>query len=165
MQSWHFASDDYPSTLRETAWRAAIERVGLSAEARHDDLRAYSHHRLSPLGGSFSVVSARSQRFRSLGQADGAMLVVLHLEGKGLLDNGQQAHALAVGDFALFPEGVDFDLVCDGPFRQIWLRLPSIAFSRRMLPPQAFKGRPIAGDSGLGHVLSQLLRSVSDWFC
>ena len=162
VQSWHFASDDYPSTLRETAWRAAIERAGLSAESGQEDLRAHSHHRLSPLGGSFSIVSARSQRFRSLGQDDGAMLVVLHLEGKALLQNDQQAHALAVGDFAIFPAGVDFDLVCDGSFRQVWLRLPSIAFSRRMLPPQAFRVLPIAGDSGLGHVLSQLLRSVSD---
>jgi acetamidase/formamidase/AraC-like DNA-binding protein len=162
VQSWHFASDDYPSTLRETAWRAAIERAGLSAETGSEELRAHSQHRLSPLGGSFSIVSARSQRFHSLGESDGAMLVVLHLEGKALLQNNQQAQALAVGDFAIFPAGVDFDLVCDGPFRQVWLRLPSIAFSRRMLPPQAFRVLPIAGDSGLGHVLSQLLRSVSD---
>lgn len=162
MQSWHFASDDYPSALRDTAWRAAIERAGLSAEIGQEDLRAHSHHRLSPLGGSFSIVSARSQRFRSLGQDDGAMLVVLHLEGKALLQNDRQAHALAAGDFAIFPAGVDFDLVCDGPFRQVWLRLPSIVFSRRMMPPQAFRVLPIAGDSGLGHVLSQLLRSVSD---
>ena len=162
VQSWHFASDDYPSTLRETAWRAAIERAGLSTEIGPDELRAYSHHRLSPLGGSFSVVSARSQRFRSLGQSGDAMLIVLHLEGKGLLNNDQQVHALAVGDFAIFPAGVDFDLVCDGLFRQVWLRLPSIAFSRRMLPPRAFRVLPIPGDSGLGHVLSQLLRSVSD---
>lgn len=162
MQSWQFASDDYPSTLRETAWRAAIERAGLSAETGYDELRAYSHHRLSPLGGSFSIVSARSQRFRSLGHDDGAVLVVLHLEGKALLRDEQQVHALALGDFAIFPAGVDFDLDCDGSFRQVWLRLPSIAFSRRMLPPQAFRGLVIAGDSGLGHVLSQLLRSVSD---
>lgn len=162
VQSWHFASDDYPSTLRETAWRAAIERAGLSAETGAEELRARSHHRLSPLGGSFSVVSALSQRFRSLGESDGAMLVVLHLEGKALLQNDQQPHALAIGDFAIFPASVDFDLVCEGAFRQVWLRLPSIAFSRKMLPPQAFRALPIAGDSGLGYVLSQLLRSVSD---
>lgn len=164
MQSWRFTSDDYPPNLGNEALRIAVDRTGLTITTHNNDPpHVYLYQRLSAFGSFFTVIAGDPQHFHASERVDaGALLIVLHLDGRGALHNAEHTQPLKPGDFVIHPTGVGFKLSYESHFRQMWIRMPNIALKKRLLSANPFRSSLISGESAFDRVLSTLLCSVSE---
>ena len=119
----------------------------------------------SPLGMDFAVISATPQEIsgRNTNQPAAVWIAVL-LEGEARFWDGETTTALRTGDIIYGPSGVNAALTLSTPFRLLFINAPRVALDHRLLAPQSLKVGRFAGERGLGHVFSGLLRATAETF-
>jgi AraC-like DNA-binding protein len=162
-EDWRFTSETYPADGAVERWRDTMGRIGLQSDptgaegAVHD----VASSRASPLGIEFVRLSSGPQSLgRPAGSDPGLLVAAMLLEGEARFDG----RTLTRGDLLIAPPGEPFSLAFGSRFRLLGLRVPLAAFRARLATPKIHRIVHVPGRIGIGHVLSQLLASVSDSF-
>jgi AraC-like DNA-binding protein len=83
--------------------------------------------------------------------------------GQALMRQGDREVLLRPGDFALHDSTRPWQLAFDGDFFQTVLQLPRAALLRRLGPSEDLVALRVDGTTGLGGMLSQMLRELPRW--
>ncbi|RZA10502.1 MAG: hypothetical protein EOP02_34280, partial [Proteobacteria bacterium] len=161
--AWAFDATSLPAQDRAAAWAGAMRRLHLPfAEPAHGDAAVGTVLAVtSPMGFEFALVSGGPQTIagRVPDEAAGLWLGLL-VEGTAWLET-QEAQVPLSSDMLIYgATGVDASLRFDGPFRQLFVRIPSIAIDARMLAPLARKVSIIEPGTIARHGLLALLHSI-----
>jgi AraC-like DNA-binding protein len=165
MKAWRFTTDSYPPAERLQAWREAMSRLRLPLgeppenQSFHGDVSCL----ISPLGMDFAMMAASAQAIsgRNPNQPAAVWLVVL-IEGAATFWNGDTTVALAPGDIAYGPTGVNAALRLSTAFRLLFISVPRVALDHRLIAPHSLRVGHLSGATGLDHVFSGLLRATAD---
>ena len=158
----NFSSEGHTGPHRVEAWSAAMRLTGFQTTVDVRDPGFYGSiaSRSSPRGIVFSRVSSSAQRISFDGAAASGMLVIcLHLDGSGHLDDAANLNAHDVV-FALASSA--FSLAFSSPFRQLFVRVPLETLILRVKTVSIPKAVRIQGRSGLGYLFSRFLANVSE---
>ena len=93
-----------------------------------------------------------------------ALREVLHhlLEGVAEFNDGNNDYEIAAGDMTYGPSGVPATLRFKTDSRQLFIKVPELALSQRMIAPLSLSVGYLPGHSGISHVLSGMLQSLAD---
>ena len=160
--AWSFDVGTLPAAERAAAWAAAMQRLQLpfaeTAEAG-GTVRAIT----SPMGFEFALMTGGALTIagRTPGAAPGLWLGLL-IDGKATLET-DEAHLPLSRDLLIYgATGVDASLRFESRFRQLFVRIPSVAIDARMLAPLARRIAIIEPETLVAHGLLSLLRSIAD---
>ena len=117
---------------------------------------------ISPMGFEFALVSGGPQIIsgRTPGAEPGLWLGLL-IEGEARLQTSESDCPLDYETLIYGATGVDAALHFQGRFRQLFVRIPSVAIDARLLTPLAARVSTITPDSIASHGLLSLLKSVA----
>lgn len=164
-RAWRFSTDALAPEAREGAWREVMQRLRLplTRVAEPEPFRGSVSCLVSPLGMDFAVMSASAQEIsgRNPHQPAAVWIVVL-LEGEASFWDGETTTALRTGDIIYGPTGIDAALRLTTAFRLLFISAPRVALDHRLLAPMALRVGRFAGERGLGHVFSGLLRGTAE---
>ncbi len=165
MKAWRFSTGDYPHGERLTAWREVMTRLRLPLGEPPDQepFQGEVACIVSPLGMDFAVMAASPQAIsgRNRDQPAAVWLVVL-LAGEATFFDGETTTPLAVGDICYGPTGMNAALRLASPFRLLFISAPRVALDHRLIAPLSLRVGRLAGDHGVGHVFSGLLRATAE---
>ncbi len=114
--------------------------------------------RIVECAGTLQSVT-RSKHHIARDRADGFGLVIQHLGGNVLSQDGREA-VLGPGDFVLLDTTRPFRIGINSGFAQTVVMLPRSTLLRRLGAPEPYIGRHIDGATGVGGMLSPLLRAL-----
>lgn len=164
-KAWRFSTESYSRGERREAWREVMTRLRLPLGKMPEDepFQAAVSCLTSPLGMDFALMSATPQEIsgRNPNQPAAVWLVVL-LQGEATFWDGETTIDLETGDIAYGPTGVNAALRLTSRFRLLFISAPRVALDHRLIAPLSLRVGRLAGDSGLGHVFSGLLRATAD---
>ncbi|WP_293453511.1 AraC family transcriptional regulator [Phenylobacterium sp.] len=165
VRAWRFATDSVAPTERQQAWREVMGRLRLplAGVAAPEPFHASVSCLASPLGMDFAVISGTPQEISGrnpIGPV--AVWIVVLLEGEVTFWDGETTTTLKTGDIAYGPTGIDAALKLTTPFRLLFINAPRVALDHRLLTPLALRVGRFAGERGLGHVFSGLLRGAAE---
>jgi AraC-like DNA-binding protein len=160
--TWSFDAFSLPAPERPEAWAQAMRRLQLpfaEPAAAAGTVQAIT----TPMGFEFAIVTGGPQSIagRTPGAEPGLWLGLL-IEGSASLETQEKALALSPDILIYGATGVDASLRFDGAFRQLFVRIPSVAIDARMLSPLAKRIAVIKPNSIGSHGLLALLRSAAD---
>lgn len=165
MKAWQFTTDTFAQCDRQEAWLKAMRRLCLPIGqiSQTDDFQGTVSCIASPMGIEFALVSAGPQEISGhySGQEEAIWLSLL-LDGEALLIKDEKNIKLTPGDIIYGPTGVDATLKFSSSFRQIFIKLPHLAINPRLISPLSLQLGYLAGQTGINHVLSGMLRSLAD---
>ena len=164
MQTWKFNTDAIAPEDRYDAWCHAMARLNLPLGYIAD--RAGFHGSVSclvsPLGIEFAVVDAAAQEIAgSFPKQPSAIWLSLLVEGEGALHDGLHSVPLAPGDLLYGPTGVPARLTFSTAFKQLFIKVPHVALSPRLVAPLSLPLGHISGKRGVNHIFSQMLSALA----
>ncbi len=111
----------------------------------------------NPCSTASNVSHTRSCVARTSGDS-----YLLHLQLNGHSSNRQSGSeaTLRTGDFTLCDTSRPYDLTFDVQNKMLVMVIPKLALKRRIANPGLYACLPMSGNSGMGRVVSQMLRSV-----
>ena len=117
----------------------------------------------SPIGMEFTVLEAAPHQISGtfLDQSDAVWLFVI-TEGSALLNIGGEKARLGPGDIAYGPCRIDATLRFPENFKAMYVRIPSLLLSQRVLSPSSMKVGALLAKTGLAKVFSRLLVALSE---
>jgi AraC-like DNA-binding protein len=165
LKAWHFTTESFPPQRQRHAWLDVMRRLCLPIGKPPDtgSFRGTVWCIDSPLGMQFALVDAEPYEIqgRYLNQPAGIWLTLL-LEGNARLSYGQRTIDLVPGDIAYGPTFVEAMLSFSSRFRQLFVNVQRLTLNPRVFAPLSLKLGYLHGRSGVNHVLSGMLRSLSD---
>lgn len=162
--AWSFDAASLPHGERAAAWADAMRRLHLpfagpapQAEAVGRVLAA-----TSPMGFEFALVSGGAQSIagRTPGAEPGLWMGLL-IDGEASLRTDDAPVALSPAMLIYGATGIDATLQFDGAFRQLFVRIPSVAIDARLLAPLAARVSIVEPQSMSGQALLALLHSLA----
>lgn len=170
--AWSFDAAALPPERRAEAWADAMRRLYLpfaspekgKGEGRQEDGQEGSViARTSPMGFDFALVSGGAQTIAGqTPEAERGLWLGLLIEGEAWLEADGETWPLDRGTLIYGATGVDAALGFRGAFRQLFVRIPSLAIDARMLTPLAARVSTIRPDGMAGNALLYLLCSVAN---
>ena len=165
LKVWRFSLENYPCAQRETAWRENMSRVCLPVGKLPVGGSFYgsvSYHE-SPLGMGFALVDAAPHEIsgRYLEQPDAIWLIIV-LEGKAQLVYDSEHIELVAGEIAYGSCRREATMRFPENFRMLYVRIPRLTLSPRILSPLSLNIGYLRGRSGIDHVFAGMLRALSE---
>ncbi|MDC7685050.1 helix-turn-helix domain-containing protein [Asticcacaulis sp. BYS171W] len=165
MPLWKFSVDTVPETERQAAWVDVLRRLKLPVA----DLSSLSRVRGSvmvtttPLGCEFAVLESTPQTYsgRNPDHSSAVWLAVL-ARGEGILDHGGETTVLSPRSIIFGASGVDSTLRLTSDFRMLFIKIPQLAVSPRMITPLGQRVGILPGVSGLEKMFNGLLLNLAD---
>jgi AraC-like DNA-binding protein len=113
-----------------------------------------------------SRVTATAQRVRRTPEliaraAEDRFLVSIQTAGAGRITQDGRVAQLQPGDFALYDSTRPYTLEFGGPFQQFVLMLPGAALRAQLPDAQALTARGVRGSRGAGHLMIEMIRTLS----
>ncbi len=165
MKAWQFSTEAYPAADRASAWRNAMDRLGLPVGglAEREPPSATVTCLTSPLGMEFALIDAGPQAIsgRRTDQPASVWLVVL-LAGQAALESEGVERAMAVGDIAYGPTGQAASLVLESRCRLMFVKTPRVALDHRLVAVRGLKIGRLDASAGVAQIFSGLLRATAD---
>lgn len=164
-QAWTFSSEDYAPALRRHAWAQTMERLRLprGVLADSEDFRASVTCRTTPMGVELALLCSTPQEIagREPRQPTAIWLTLL-LDGEAELDDGTQTRPLRPSDIAYGPTGVEAALRFTSAFRLLFISIPRVALTHRIVATRRLDIGMVEGDTGFGAIYSSLLRATAE---
>ena len=165
MKPWHFTTDTFPESDRRSAWAEAMSRLCLPIGEipASDDFRGAVTCIESPLGIEIARIDASAHEISGeYPNQPSSVWLVLLLEGAAEFFDGRNHHEVIAGDMTYGPSGVPATLKFKTDSRQLFIKIPELALSQRMIAPLSLRVGYLPGQRGISHVLSGMLRSLAD---
>jgi len=162
--AWSCRTADLPAQERAAAWAEAMRRLHLpfAEPARDAGAEGTVLAVTSPMGFEFALVSGGAQAIagRTPGIAPGLWLGLL-IEGAALLEAGDAPVRLSSDMLIHGATGVDACLRFEGPFRQLFVRIPRVAIDARLLAPIEARISIVEPRTMADHGLLALLHGIA----
>lgn len=151
------------------AWEAAVEqscaplRIRLDANCQLNAALVEQQYGAFRLSRVTSVPCSCEHNRQHIAQSpDDAFLYSLQLQGDGRLSQGERSVVINAGDGVLYDCARPFhwDFPCD--LQQLVIRLPRDLFRGRVMNPDQCTAIRVAGDRGIGRLLSTQMRLLLD---
>ena len=165
LKAWHFSTEALPVEQRRAAWEDALNRLCLPVGDGQvgDDFSASVACIVSPLGIEFARIHAGPHTISGVyPNQPSSIWMVLLLAGGAEFFDGRGQHTIAPGDMAYGPSGVPATLEFKTECRQLFIKVPQIALSQRLIRPLSIQVGYLPGRAGISHVLSSLLSALAD---
>lgn len=164
MDSWTFKTDDIAPADRLGAWQQAMERLKLpvSSVAEPDKISGRVTCLVSPLGIELARVSGTPQEVagRYTAQQPGIWLSQL-VSGQATLTDVDRTIDLKPDDLLFGPTGVPARLNFTTDFTQLFVKVPDVALSARLVAPLSMPLGHLSGQSGINHVFARMLSALA----
>ena len=154
-----------PAERRREAWEDALNRLCLPVGdgSVSDDFSASVACIVSPLGIEFARIHAGPHTISGVyPNQPSSIWMVLLLAGEAEFFDGREQHSVAPGDMTYGPSGVPAELEFKTDSRQLFIKVPQIALSQRLIRPLSTRVGYLPGQMGISHVLSRLLAALAD---
>jgi AraC-like DNA-binding protein len=164
VKPWHFNTESLPHRERHRAWTKALHRLCLPAGefADNDDFRGAISCIVSPLGIEFARIDSSAHEISgAYPNQPSSIWLALLLDGVADFFDGEQLHRMAAGDMAFGQSGVAAKLKFKTDSSQLFIKIPEIALSQRMISPLSLDVGFLPGRSGISRVLSGMLNSLA----
>lgn len=164
IKAWKLNTDPFPAAQRRQVWTDAMRRICLpvGAGTKPDDFHGRVHCLTSPLGVEFALVEADALDISGgFPEQSPAIWLTLLLEGEAEAFSRGKRIRIAPGDILYGPTGVDATLRMLTPFRQLFIKAPRMTLNPRCIAPLSLEISHIAGDTGISHVFSAMLRALA----
>lgn len=162
--AWSFDAETLPPDERASAWAEAMRRLHLPFADPAPDAGAVGTvlALTSPMGFEFALVAGGAQAIagRTPGALPGLWLGLL-IDGAARLEAGAAPVVLSPEMLIYGATGVDAALRFDGPFRQLFVRIPRVAIDARLLAPIEAQVSLVEPRTIGGHGLLALLHSIA----
>ena len=165
MKPWHFTTDSIPQAERRGAWAEAMNRLCLPIGEfpTTDDIRCAVSCIVSPLGIEIARIDASPHEISGeYPNQPSSIWLVLLLEGEAVFIDGKKQYEISAGDMTYGPSGVPATLQFKTNSRQLFIKVPEIALSQRMIAPLSLTVGCLPGQTGISHVLSGMLNSLAE---
>lgn len=165
MEAWQFTTQNYDGAARAEAWRDALGRVCLPVGTLPEpqQLQGAISCLVSPMGLEFSLVESDPQEISGrYPNQEAAIWLALMLEGEAVLSNDQRRFNVRPGEVIYGTTGEDATLTYSTPFRQLFVKIPRVALSPRLVAPLNLKLGHFPAKSGIRHVLVGILGSLTE---
>lgn len=165
MRSWTYSTESTPSEQRCSGWRSAMGRLNLPIGAVDVDhnLCGTVSCLTSPLGIEFARVRASPQEISGdYPKQPNAIWLSLLVEGRSTLIDGERRINLLPGDLLYGPTGAQARLLFTTDFCQLFVKVPHVALSPRLLAPLSLPLGYMPCQGGINRVFSQMLAAVAD---
>lgn len=164
MDSWTFTTDDMAPADRPDAWRKAMERLKLpvSSIADPDHMSGRVTCLVSPLGIELARVSGTPQEIAGsyIAQQPGIWLSQL-VSGQATMTDNHWTVDLAPDDLLFGPTGVSARLGFTSNFTQLFIKVPHVALSARLVAPLEMPLGYLSGGTGINHVFARMLSALA----
>ncbi len=111
------------------------------------------------------VISDPQKVLRSKHQISQALeedfLISFQVSNKGMVKQNGRVAILNPGSFALYDSTQPYSLTFDERFHQLVVQMPKKVLSRHLMNPEQYTAIPIAGTTGLGAILTNLIFSLA----
>lgn len=94
--------------------------------------------------------------------SDDYFLVSIQARGRGVVRQDGRDAVLSVGDFALYDSTRPYQLLFDGAFEQIVLKLPGERLRSELRETEALTATTVSGREGAGHLLLGMIRTLRE---
>ncbi len=165
MKPWHFNTDSLPKAERRDAWTEALNRLclPLGEFPDNDNFRGAVSCVVSPLGIEIAKIDASAHEISGeYPNQPSSIWLLLLLDGVAEFFDGLNSHALIAGDMAYGQSGIPARLQFKSDCSQLFIKIPEIALSQRMIAPLSLDVGYLSGQSGVSHVLSGMLCSLAE---
>lgn len=165
MKIWKFTTEEIAASERYDAWCNAMGRLNLPVGSIADstDFQGAISCLISPLGIEFARVDAAAQEISGgFPKQPSAIWLALLVDGRATLVDGERRVELVPGDLLFGPTGVPAHLLFSTPFRQLFVKVPHVALSPRLLAPLSLPLGYLPGQGGINHIFSSMLASLAD---
>ena len=127
------------------------------------DFRASVSCRTSPMGVEFAAIAGTPLDIagRNSDQPSAIWLALL-LDGTAHLEDGTGSQPLSPGDIAFGPTGMAARLRLGTPFHLLFINIPRVALTHRIVSARALGIGKVAGGQGFGAIYSAMLRATAD---
>ncbi len=162
--AWSFDAASLPHGERAAAWADAMRRLHLPFAGPAPEAEAVGRVLAvtSPMGFDFSLVSGGAQSIAGrTPDAEPGLWMGLLIDGDAHLSTDDAPVALSPTMLIYGATGVDASLQYAGPFRQLFVRIPSVAIDARLLAPLAARVSIVEPGTMAGHALLALLHSLA----
>lgn len=167
MTAWHLITDQFPVEQRRDVWRDALEKLKLPLDhlPEDEDFFAKLFCLKSPLGIEFARITSSPQEIsgRLMKKVDAVWLIVL-IEGGATLTHPGGKLELAPQDIIYGQTGIPASLSFSTKFQVLYALIPKSAVNPRLITPLSFGVLHLPGRSGIGHVLSGMLKALAETF-
>ena len=164
MRSWTFSTAQIAPAERHAAWQAAMERLKLpvSSVAEPESFNGGVSCLVSPLGIEVARVEATPQEISGSypAQQPGIWMALL-VDGKASMIDGERRIDLAPDDLLFGPTGVPARLLFTTPFTQLFIKVPHVALSARLVAPLSLPLGYLPGQGGINHVFARMLSALA----
>jgi len=164
MQTWKFNTDTIAASEQHAAWCTAMGRLNLPVGtiAKSSEFFGAVSCLVSPLGIEFARVDSAAQEIAGrYPKQESAIWLSLLLEGKATLIDDEKHIDLEPGDLLFGPTGVPARLVFSTPFQQLFIKVPHVAISPRLLAPLSLPLGYLPGQNGVNHIFSNMLSALA----
>ncbi len=164
MEAWHFTTEAFDEDARGEAWRDALGRVCLppATVPEGKTLQGKLQCIVSPMGIEFSVIESEAQEISGkYPDQEAAIWLALMIEGQAVLSAEDKRFEVAPGDVIFGPSREDATLTCLTEFRMLFVRVPRVALSPRLIAPLSLQMGHFSGRSGIRRIFADLLRSIA----
>ena len=164
MQTWKFTTDNVAPQERYAAWCDAMARLNLPVGSIADPSAFHGSVSclVSPLGIEFARVHAATQEISGdYPKQPSAIWLSLLVDGKATVHNGARRIDLVPGDLLFGPTGVPARLVFPTDFTQLFIKVPHVALSPRLIAPLSLPLGYLPGQGGVNHIFSQMLGALA----
>ncbi len=162
--AWSFDAASLPHGERAAAWADAMRRLHLPFAGPAPEAEAVGRVLAvtSPMGFDFSLVSGGAQSIAGrTPDAEPGLWMGLLIDGDARLSTDDAPVELSPTMLIYGATGVDASLQYAGPFRQLFVRIPSVAIDARLLAPLAARVSIVEPGTMAGHALLALLHSLA----
>jgi AraC family transcriptional regulator, positive regulator of tynA and feaB len=122
-------------------------------------IRAWNRLQLSSIRSNALIIERPARDPRRPGQD--AFFAVLLVSGRYFLEQAGRKAELQPGDMALYDATRPHRIVCPEPFTKLIVSVPRALMRERVAGVDHCTGRAITGNSGIGAVVANLLRSTA----
>lgn len=164
MQTWTFNTDRIAPPERYASWCDAMGRLNLPVGAIDDidNFHGAVSCLTSPLGIEFARVDAAAQDISgNYPKQPSAIWLSLLVKGRAALVDGERRIDLVPGDLLFGPTGVPAQLLFTTDFQQLFIKIPHVAISPRLIAPLSLALGYLPGQGGVNHIFSSMLAALA----
>lgn len=165
MAIWTFSLDAIPENERQAAWVDTLGRLKLPVADPADLawMEGSVTIATTALGSEFALVKATAQSFggRNVDHNSAIWLAML-LAGDAVLGTAGAETVLAPGSIVVGASGVNSALRVTSDFEMLFIKLPEVAVSPRLIIPLGARVGVLTAQSGVQQIFQGLLRGVAE---
>lgn len=165
MRTWNFSTKNLDPERKYEAWKEALYRLHLPVGEIGAGEEFFGHISCltSPLGMEFARVSSAAQEISGdFPKQASAIWLSLLVKGHAILIDSRGQTELMPGDILYGATGMPARLKFVTPFTQLFVKIPHLAISPRLLAPLSLSLGHLRGGFGINHILSHQLVALSD---